>query len=94
MNYPVSKPLPIPESRIAKGPYYANANRIIIKKFLLNTSPPRQKATAHLKIWEHYRRLAVQRKMLPPLDLGINARSLANERLDMLREFLVSTHPL
>ncbi len=90
-TYPVSKPLPIPESRIAKGPYYADANRIIIKKFLLNSSPPPKKAAIHLKIWEHYRRMAVQRKMLPPPHLGINVKSWANETLDMLREFIAYT---
>ena len=80
VNYSVSKPLPIPESRIAKGPYYAEANRIIIKKFLLNSSPPTQKATLHLKIWEYFRRMAVQRKMLPPPELGINVNSWAIRR--------------
>ena len=60
-TYPLSRPLPILESWIAKGPYYADAKRIIIKKYLLNSSPPRQKATAHLKLWEHFRRMAVQR---------------------------------
>ncbi len=90
-TYPVSRPLPIPESRIAKGPYYAEANRIIIKKFLLNSTPPPQKATAHLELWEHFRRMAVQRKMLPPPELGINVKSWANETLDMLREFIAYT---
>ncbi len=94
-SYPLSKPLPIPESWIAKGPYYAEAKRIIIKKFLLSTNPSRGKASLFLHICEHFRRMAVQMKMLPPLDVeavrGINVKSWANETLDMLREFIAYT---
>ena len=45
----------------------------------------------HLKLWEHFRRMAVQRKMLPPPELGINVKYWANETLDMLREFIAYT---
>ena len=94
-TYPLSKPLPILESWIAKGPYYAEAKRIIIKKFLLSSIPSPQKATAHLQLWEHFRRMAVQRKMLPPLAVaaarGINVKSWSKETLDMLREFIAYT---
>ncbi len=94
-NYPLSRSLPILESWIAKGSYYADDNRIICKKFLLNSSPNPQNATAHLKLWEHFRRMAVQRKMLPPFPVevvrGINVKHWANETLDMLREFIAYT---
>ena len=94
-SYPLSKPLPILESWIAKGPYYADANRIINKKFLLSSNPTPAKASAHLHLWEHFRRMAVQRKMLPPLAVEavrvINVKSWANETLDMLREFIAYT---
>ncbi len=96
-SYPLSRPLPIPESWIAKGPYCADAKRIIIKKFLLHSSPPPQKATAHRQLWDHFRRMTVQRKMLPPPAVeavrGINVKSWANETLDMLREFIAYTPP-
>ena len=91
--YPLSKPLPILESWIAKGPYYADANRIIIKKFLLSSNPSPAKATAHLQLWQHFRRMAVQRKMLPPPELGNNVKDWAKETLDMLREFIAYTPP-
>ena len=87
---PLSKPLPIPESWIAKGPYYVDANRIIIKKFLFSSNHSPSKATLYLHICEHFRRMAVQRKMLPPLAVEavrvINVKSWSNETLDMLRE--------
>ncbi len=96
-SYPLSKPLPIPEAWIAKGPYYVDANRIIIKKFLLSSNHSPSKATLYLHIWEHFRRMAVQRKMLPPPGVeavrGINVKSWANETLDMLREFIAYTPP-
>ena len=90
-NYPVARPLPIPESRIARGPYYEDAQRLIKKEFLLDSSPPPQKATARLKLLEHFKRMAVQRKMLPPPELRINSNGWTNETLDQIREFIAFT---
>ena len=96
-TYPLSRPLPILESWIAKGPYYADANRLINKQFFLSSNPSPQKATAYLHLWEHFRRMAVQRKMLPPFPVevvrGINVKDWGNETLDMLREFIAYTPP-
>jgi len=90
-NYPLAKPLPIPQERIERGPFFADAKRLIKKDFLLQSRPPPQKATAQLFLMDHFKRMAVQRKMLPPPTLGIDTRMWMNEMLDMLREFIAYT---